>query len=138
MARPFTTTLVIPTLNEIDGMRVIMPQINRAWVDQIIVLDGGSKDGTIEYARNNGYEVYVQQKPGFRHAYMEVLPLLRGDVLLTFSPDGNSKSEDIPRVLDKMEEGGYDMVIASRYLGSAKSRTTISSRASGTGSSPAA
>ena len=64
MARPFTTTLLIPTLNEIDGMKVIMPQIERDWVDQILILDGGSKDGTIEYARDNGYEVYVQQKPG--------------------------------------------------------------------------
>jgi hypothetical protein len=51
---------------------------------------------------------------------MEVLPLIRGDVVLTFSPDGNSIPALIPDLLSKMDEG-YDMVIASRYLGPAKS-----------------
>jgi len=114
------TTLLVMTLNEIDGMKAIMPKINRAWVDQIIVVDGGSKDGTIEWSREQGYEVYVQKKRGFRHAYCEVMPLVQGDVLLTFSPDGNSVPELIPVLLDKMREG-FDMVIASRYLGDAKS-----------------
>ena len=41
------TTLLIMTLNEIDGMKVIMPQIDKTWIDQIIVVDGGSTDGTI-------------------------------------------------------------------------------------------
>ncbi|WP_459853744.1 glycosyltransferase family 2 protein [Humidesulfovibrio idahonensis] len=114
------TTLLVMTLNEIEGMKAIMPKIKREWVDQIIVVDGGSKDGTIEWSREQGYEVYVQKQRGFRHAYCEVMPLVKGDVLLTFSPDGNSVPELIPDLVEKMREG-YDMVIASRYLGEAKS-----------------
>jgi glycosyltransferase involved in cell wall biosynthesis len=114
------TTLLVMTLNEINGMKAIMPQVDRSWVDQIIVVDGGSKDGTIEWAQENGYEVYVQKQRGFRHAYTEVWPLVRGDVVITFSPDGNSVPELIPDLIAKMKEG-YDMVIASRYLGDAKS-----------------
>ena len=38
-------TLLIPTMNEIDGVKVIMPQIQRNWVDEILIVDGGS-DGT--------------------------------------------------------------------------------------------
>ena len=113
-------TLLIPTLNEIVGMREIMPKINREWVDQILFMDGGSTDGTVEYARENGYEVYIQKEPGIRQGYNEVLPLIRGDVLITFSPDGNSVPELIPELIAKMREG-YDMVVASRYLGDAKS-----------------
>lgn len=56
------TTLLIPTLNEIHGMRVIMPKIKKEWVDGILIVDGGSTDGTLEYARENGYEVFVQKK----------------------------------------------------------------------------
>lgn len=108
------------TLNEINGMKAIMPQVDRSWVDQIIVVDGGSKDGTIEWAEENGYEVYVQKQRGFRHAYTEVWPLVKGNVVITFSPDGNSVPELIPDLIAKMKEG-YDMVIASRYLGDAKS-----------------
>jgi glycosyltransferase involved in cell wall biosynthesis len=114
------TTLLVMTLNEIDGMKVIMPQIDRSWVDQIIIVDGGSKDGTIEWAKENEYEVYVQKQKGFRHAYTEVWPLVKGDVVITFSPDGNSLPKLIPDLITKMKEG-YDMVIASRYLGDAKS-----------------
>ncbi len=113
-------TLVVPTLNEIDGMQAIMPRIQRDWVDQILVLDGGSTDRTIEWARENGYSVYVQKKAGIRQAYMEVLPLIQGDVMVTFSPDGNSIPELIPVLVAKMNEG-YDMVIASRYAKPARS-----------------
>ena len=113
-------TLLVMTLDEIDGMKAIMPRVRRDWVDQIIVVDGGSSDGTIEWSRNNGYQVYIQKQHGFRHAYVEVLSLIEGDVVITFSPDGNSVPELIPALIAKMKEG-YDMVIASRYLGDAKS-----------------
>jgi hypothetical protein len=43
-----------------------------------------------------------------------------GDIVITFSPDGNSVPELIPHLVEKMKEG-FDMVIASRYLGDAKS-----------------
>lgn len=115
-----SVTLLVPTLNEIDGMRVIMPKIDRTLFEQILVLDGGSTDGTVEYAREHGYEVWIQTQPGIRQAYNEVLPLIRGEILLTFSPDGNSIPELIPPLLAKMEEG-YDMVIVSRYAPGASS-----------------
>lgn len=108
------------TLNEIEGMKAIMPRIRREWVDQIIVVDGGSHDGTIEWARAQGYEVYVQKKKGFRHAYLEVWSYIAGDIVITFSPDGNSIPELIPELIEKMRLG-MDMVIASRYLGGARS-----------------
>ncbi|MDP3428361.1 MAG: glycosyltransferase family 2 protein [Humidesulfovibrio sp.] len=92
-----------------------MPLVKPYWVDQIIVVDGGSTDGTIEWSREQGYEVYVQKQRGFRHAYCEVMPLVKGDVIITFSPDGNSVPELLPDLVAKMREG-YDMVIVSRYL----------------------
>jgi glycosyltransferase involved in cell wall biosynthesis len=113
-------TLVVMTLNEVDGMKVIMPQIRQDWVDQILVVDGGSTDGTIEWAREHEYEVYVQRQPGLRNAYLEVWPKVTGDVVVYFTPDGNSIPGVIPQLLHKMEEG-YDMVIASRYRDAAKS-----------------
>lgn len=113
-------TLLVLALNEVEGMKQIMPRIKKEWCDQIIILDGGSTDGTIEYAKEQGYFVYVQKKQGIRHAYCEVQPYIEGDILITFSPDGNSVPELIPELIQKISEG-YDMVIASRYLGDAKS-----------------
>jgi len=113
-------TLLVPTLNEITGIKEIMPQIKREWVDQIIILDGGSVDGTIEWAREQGFFIYVQKERGLRSGYSEVLPYIEGDFVITFSPDGNSRPDFIPVLIKKIKEG-YDMVIVSRYANGAKS-----------------
>lgn len=113
-------TLLIPTLNEVEGMKTIMPKIKKEWYDQLLVVDGQSTDGTIELCKQMGYPIVIQQKKGMRHAYMEALPHITGDVILTFSPDGNSIPELIPGCVAKMKEG-YDMVIVSRYAQGAKS-----------------
>lgn len=118
--RGFRTTLLVMTLNEVEGMKQVMPRVEKNWVDQILVLDGGSTDGTVEWAREQGYDVYVQKEPGFRKAYLEAWPRIQGDVVVYFTPDGNSIPETIPQLLDKMEEG-HELVIASRYLGEAHS-----------------
>lgn len=113
-------TLLIPTLNEITCIKKILPTIEKDWVDQIIILDGGSNDGTIEWVRQQGYFVYVQRERGIRRGYAEVMEFIKGDIVITFSPDGNSKVDYIIPLIDKMKEG-YDMVIVSRYKEGAKS-----------------
>ena len=113
-------TLLVPTLNEAAGMRSVMPKVKKEWVDQVLIVDGKSKDGTADIAREMGYDVVVQQTPGIRGAYMDALPFIQGDIILTFSPDGNSIPELIPVCIAKVKEG-YDMVIVSRYAKGAKS-----------------
>jgi len=107
-------------MNEIDGMREIMPEIKKEWVDQILIVDGNSTDGTIEYAKEHGYEIMIQKTKGIGNGYREALPLIKGDIIIIFSPDGNSVPEKIPEVVEKMKEG-YDLLIVSRYLQGAKS-----------------
>lgn len=113
-------TLLLPVFNEIQGVREIMPRIKREWCDQILVVDGGSTDGTAEYFRDHGYQMVAQQRPGMRFAYLDALPYVTGDVIITFSPEGNSIPEAIPPLVSKIREG-YDMVIVSRYTGGARS-----------------
>ena len=48
------------TLDEIEGDSKIMPRIKKEWVDRIIFVDGGSTDGTIEKAKELGFEVINQ------------------------------------------------------------------------------
>ncbi|MBI5570915.1 MAG: glycosyltransferase family 2 protein [Desulfomonile tiedjei] len=114
------TTLLIPTLNEVDSMKIIMPRVQSNWVDEILVVDGGSDDGTVEYARQNGYHVVSPQVRGLVPQLDEAFKLAQGDIIVLFSPDGNSIPELIPKVIDKIHEG-YDMVIVSRYADGAKS-----------------
>lgn len=116
----FTTTLFIPALNEIDGLKAIMPKIDNSWVDQILIVDGNSNDGTVEYAESQGYDIHVQTQKGLRNAYIEGFSKIRGDIVITFSPDGNCIPDFIPKLIEEMNKG-YDMVIASRYKDDAKS-----------------
>jgi len=113
-------TLLIPTLNEIDGMKEIMPRIDTTDIDQVLISDGGSTDGTLEWCRDKGYSVYSQKKPGLRYSYIEAMPYITGNIVITFSPDGNSIPERIPELISKMKQG-FDMVIVSRYAKGAKS-----------------
>jgi glycosyltransferase involved in cell wall biosynthesis len=114
-------TILALTLNEIDGVKAILPSIDRTWYDQLIVVDGGSTDGTIEWCREHGYEVLVQRRKGIRYAYLEVLPRIVGDIVLTLSPDGNCPPEWIPSLIDEVRSGA-DLAIGSRYLGPARSQ----------------
>ena len=114
-------TLIVPALNELTSMKWVLPQIDRKFVNQIVILDGKSKDGTADWAKAQGYDVFVQKEPGLWNAYSELFKagMVKGDIVITFSPDGNSIPEAIPELIKKMES--QDMVIASRYKGYAKS-----------------
>ena len=74
--RGMKVTILALTLNEIDGVKAILPAIDRSWYQQLLVVDGGSTDGTIEWCRANGYEVVVQKRRGIRYAeaYQRVYP----------------------------------------------------------------
>tara|TARA_A100001011_G_scaffold391454_1_gene476973 strand:+ start:658 stop:1365 length:708 start_codon:yes stop_codon:yes gene_type:complete len=115
-----TITLLVLSLNEYHGIKAIMPKVDSSLFTQIIFLDGGSTDGTIDLINEMGYEIYIQKRKGIRNGYKEVWPLIRGDYVLTFSPDGNSPAESLASLINEVEKG-FDMVIGSRYLPPAKS-----------------
>ncbi|MHC4060777.1 MAG: glycosyltransferase family 2 protein [Planctomycetota bacterium] len=112
--------LLIPTINEIEGIRAIMPRIKSQWVDEIVFIDGNSTDGTIEYVKKQGYTLFSEDGQGLRPTVSQALDSIESDVIITFSPDGNCIPELIPELIEKMKQG-YDMVIASRYRDGARS-----------------
>lgn len=113
-------TLLMPTKNEIEGLRAIAPRIKKEWVHQIVVVDGNSTDGTQAYVKQMGYTLVEQKNLGSFGYYGEALPYCTGDIIITFSPDGNSIPELIPSLIEKMN-AGHDMVIVSRYRENASS-----------------
>ncbi len=101
-------------------MRTVMPKVDRTLFEQILIVDGHSKDKTVAIAKAMGFDVVIQKRPGIRGAYMDALAHIKGDAILTFSPDGNSIPELLKPCIDKFQQG-YDMVIVSRYAPGAKS-----------------
>ena len=110
-----SSLLVIPTLNEVDGMKQIIPLIKKEWVDEILIVDGGSTDGTVEEAKKLNLKVIQQKSKGsFGAAIYDGFESTDAEYLLMFGADGNNEPEEIPKILEKMKEG-YDQVLISRF-----------------------
>ncbi|MDA1277811.1 MAG: glycosyltransferase family 2 protein [Verrucomicrobia bacterium] len=115
-----SVTLLVPVLNEIDGLRAVIPQVDRSLFHEILVVDGGSIDGTAVLAEEMGLSVYRQKRPGLGFGVLEGVRLAKSEYVIEFSPDGNCLAEDLPALVAKLREG-YDVVVMSRYLPPAKS-----------------
>ncbi len=114
-----TRSLIILTLNEIDGVQAIIPGLPRDIADEILVVDGGSTDGTRQFLLKRGIRVFSQPRRGRGEAFRVGVVNSTGDFLVFFSPDGNEDPADIPRLFAALEAGA-DMAIASRFLPGAR------------------
>ena len=107
-------TIIVLTLDEIDGIKVIMPKVKKEWANEIVFVDGGSKDGTVEEATKMGYRVIHQKNKGEGNACRLGVEQTKSDFVLFFSPDGNDLPEDIHKLIQKAKEG-HDVVHISRF-----------------------
>lgn len=112
-------TLVMYTMNEIEGVKAIFGQIPIHLFNQFFVMDNHSNDGTVEFLEKHDVKVIQQKKPGRTNALIEAIEHATGDIIVNLSSDGNENPKDIPKILDKFEEG-YEMVAASRFLPDSK------------------
>jgi glycosyltransferase involved in cell wall biosynthesis len=80
--------VVIPTLNEAESIAAVISALPRYLVDQIIVADGGSTDGTPQIARGAGAEV-IAVGPGYGRACLAGAQAAGdADVLVFMDGDG--------------------------------------------------
>lgn len=107
------------TLNEIEGVRALVPKLPTDVADDILAVDGGSTDGTREFLQTHGIKVVGQEKRGRGEAFRIAVNAALGNHLVFFSPDGNEDWRDIPRLFQAVEAGA-DLAIASRFLPGAR------------------
>jgi hypothetical protein len=69
----------------------------------------------VEYAAEAGLTIATQLRRGLHFAIFDIARALPHDYVIEFSPDGNCKTEQLPELVAKLQEG-YDMVVMSRYL----------------------
>jgi glycosyltransferase involved in cell wall biosynthesis len=107
-------TLVIPSLNEEEG---VVATIQRAGTlfDEILVVDGGSSDRTAMNATALGARVIPQLVRGYGLAYKTGFLEAKGDVIVTGDADGTYPVEMALDILRTMDERGLDFVSCSRF-----------------------
>ncbi|MHA2243712.1 MAG: glycosyltransferase family 2 protein [Candidatus Hodarchaeales archaeon] len=115
-----TKTLVLLTYNEIEGSRALYPNLPFDLFNRVVLVDGGSTDGTVEFWKDHGIEIIKQRSPGRGTAFIIAQNTCKEDILLFFSPDGNENPNDIRLLLSAIESGA-DLAIATRFGRGAKS-----------------
>ncbi|MBI5610456.1 MAG: glycosyltransferase family 2 protein, partial [Deltaproteobacteria bacterium] len=110
-----TVDLILLVLNEIDGLRAVVPKIDRSLFGQVFAVDGGSKDGSIEFLAENGIAVVNQSRRGRGQAFTMGVEHSTADAFVFFSPDGNEDPADLARIVGELQQGA-DLVIASRMM----------------------
>lgn len=112
-----TVTVVIPTFNEAESIGAVVAELPRAIVDRVIVVDGGSRDGTQARAEMAGAEV-IEVGRGYGRACLAGAQAAQPDDILVFMDgDGADDPAAIAAMIDALRSGAYDFVIASRARG---------------------
>lgn len=116
--------LVILTFNEIEALPKIWDKIPLAAADEVLVVDGGSRDGTREFFEGKGLKVLSQPRRGRGVAFRVAAEATDAETLCYFSPDGNEDPADIPKLF-ALIEGGADVAVASRMMAGAVNEEDI-------------
>ena len=116
-----TLSVVMPTLNEEDGIAECIKRIKNALAElqiygEIIVSDD-STDSTPEIAREMGAIVVTPDKKGYGYAYLYAFERVRGDIIAMGDADTTYDFEELPKLFDLVKSGEADMAMGSRLNG---------------------
>ena len=115
--------IVIPAYNESDGLHHVIAGLHERGYDQVVVVDDGSSDSThlvaaqadawvVRHAVNRGQGAALQTGIDFavRH---------HAEIIVTFDADDQHDPKDIPAMIGPILDGQCDVVLGSRFLGTA-------------------
>ena len=108
---------IIPVLNEEGAIGPTVARLPRDIVRTIIVVDGGSRDGTVAEARAAGATVLVEPRRGYGRACLtgaEHAQTLGAEIVLFMDGDGADAVEHAAAVIDPIVTGRADFVLADR------------------------
>lgn len=127
-----TAELAEPSESQDTGLLVGIPAYNEEigigstvigalqYADEVVVIDDGSRDRTVEIARNAGATVLEHEtNQGKGQAINTFLTYARStnyDEFAVLDADGQHVPEDLPTVLEPVRAGEADVVVGSRYL----------------------
>ncbi len=113
-------SVVIPALNEANAIARVITDIPE-WVDEIVVADNGSTDGTPEIARVNGAKIVRESERGYGAACLAGIAACRkADVIVFLDGDYSDHPEELGLIVDPVATGACEFVIGSRVTGNAK------------------
>jgi glycosyltransferase involved in cell wall biosynthesis len=110
-----TVSVVIPTLNEERNLPHVFAKLP-PMITEVVVVDGGSKDRTVEVARQLRPDAVIVQQTriGKGNALACGFAACTGDIIVMIDADGSTDPAEIPLFVDKLIRGDH-FVKGSRF-----------------------
>jgi glycosyltransferase involved in cell wall biosynthesis len=116
--------VIIPAYNEEESIGLVLADIPREWVRDIIVCNNASSDDTAAVARKAGAVVVDQPQKGYGSACLKGMEYIQArpeseqpDIVVFLDGDYSDHPEELPEVVRPIIEGDKDLVIGSRAIG---------------------
>lgn len=116
-----SVSIIIPAFNEEESIGLVLDDIPREGIAEVIVVNNNSTDGTAKIASEKAAIVLFEPQKGYGAACLKGIEYLnkktlKPDVVVFMDADYSDHPEQVNRLLQKIIEG-YDMVIGSRAIG---------------------
>jgi glycosyltransferase involved in cell wall biosynthesis len=110
---------IIPCLDEETAIDQVVTAVLKQNVSEVVVVDGGSRDRTVERATEAGARVIVEPRHGYGRAIQAGIAAARNDadILVFLDGDGSDPAELIPALVSPIVAGKADFVLGSRVRG---------------------
>lgn len=103
----------MPAYNEADGIyEAVRAYLDLPEVDEVVVADNNSKDGTVAKALRAGARIVSEMRQGYGYACRAALAAATGDYVILVESDGTFRATDIYKFLAYAEE--FDAVFGTR------------------------
>jgi hypothetical protein len=114
MYKDLTVTVIIPCLNEEQGIEQVLKSMP-AFVDEVIVVDNGSTDRTSDVACFHGAKVIREEVRGYGRAYKRGFAHATGDLIVTLDGDHSYPVDALSYLLEAFLHLEVDFLNTSRF-----------------------
>jgi len=114
-------SVIIPVFNEectigdiITRTRNTLKKMDQPY--EVLVIDDGSVDKSLETSKDKGAEVFRETHQGKGRAIRYGFRRAKGNIIVTLDSDGSHQPEEIPLFLESIIQGKADLSIGSRFF----------------------
>jgi len=120
---PDEVCIFIPTMNESHTIGDLVDEFKSLGFSNILVLDGNSKDGTADIAREKGANVVMQSGKGKGQAVMQAFDIIDRPYVIMIDGDGTYLPGEVNLIIDALAQGAGH-VIGDRFANPGKGAFT--------------